>query len=147
MIEFASSNELKAVSVLASWFFYHTRKIGEFDRDVWTDTWTKLIESGAGLILKRKDSSGIAEAIGAIMYPDSCDGKMAAYATFWYVLDEGKGMVSGILHLELENLLKQRGVVRLFMTSLINQREGKVSKYLLRSGYHPIEVVHGKELV
>lgn len=146
MIGLATSGDLVGVADIASWYFYRCKQLGEFDRNVWCSTWNKLLSTEAGLIIKRETTAGVVEAIGVMIYPDPNDGKLAAYSAFWYLIEDSKGLEGGILYVELEGLLKERGIKRLFMTSLINQRDEKVSKYLLHAGYAPIEVVYGKEL-
>lgn len=145
MITLATIDDLAAVADIAAWYFHRSSPIGEFDREVWCSTWNKLLASNAGLVLKRQGQDGPTEAIGVMLYPSPNDGKLSAYAAFWYIVEDAKALEGGLLHLELEKLLKERGLARLYMTSLVNQREGKVTKYLLHAGYTPIEVVWGKE--
>lgn len=132
---------------MASIYFYKCKKMGEFKRDVFCSTWNNLISTGAGMVIKRtSNGNGIVEGMGFLIYPDQFDLAPSAYAAFWYIGYDYKGLEAGMLHLEVEAILKERGVVRIYMTSLINQRDGKVSKYLMHAGYQPLEVVYGKEL-
>jgi len=146
MIGIATADDLVGVADIASWYFYRCKKLGEFNRDVFCSTWQRLLQSGIGLIIKRTNGTNVTEAIGVIVFPDPFDGKLAAQSAFWYVIEESKGLEGGMLHLEAERILVERGVERIFMTSLINQRECKVGQYLLKAGYMPLEVVYGKEL-
>ena len=146
MIARVESWELASVVDLAEWFYNQQNRPGKFNRDVWIHTWTKLVDSGTALIMKRTFKDRTAEAIGTVIYADPNDGKMAAYSGFWYFNGEPKGLSGGLLYAELERQLKERGVMRLFITSLSNQRETKVARYLTHNGYQPMEVVYVKEL-
>lgn len=146
MISLAAREDLVKVADIACWYFYQCRKLGEFDREVWVKTWSLLLDSCAGLVLQRTNEGQPAEAIGVLLYPDPNDGKLAAYSAFWYVADCTKGLSGGLLKAELERLLKERGVHRLYMTALTNHNDEKTERHLIRAGYQPIEVVYGKEL-
>lgn len=146
MISLATVDELISVADIASWYFYKCKKLGEFNREVFIATWNNLISTGAGMVIKRTSNGGVVEGMGALIYPDPHDGALCACSAFWYVTDDAKGLEGGMLYLEVETILKERGIARFYMTSLINQRDEKVSKYLLHAGYKPIEVVYGKEL-
>lgn len=147
MIGLATNDDLCGVADIAAWYFYRVKKLGDFKREVFCSTWNNLINSSAGLVVKRTNGGdGVVEGIGFLIYPDPHDGALSAYSAFWYVVEDAKGLEGGMLYLEAETILKQRGIERLYMTSLINQREEKVAKYLLHAGYSPIEVVYGKEL-
>lgn len=147
MIALATTGDMAGVADIASLYFYKVKKLGEFRREVFCSTWNNLISTGAGLVIKRtSNGSGIVEGMGFLIYPDQFDQAPSAYAAFWYVSEESKGLAGGMLHLEVEAILKERGIARIYMTSLLNHRNGTVSKYLMKAGYQPIEVVYGKEL-
>ena len=148
MIALATKEELVGMADIASYYFSKCKKIGGFNRELFCSTWNNLIATGAGLIIKRtSNGSGIVEGMGFLIYPDQFDQALSAYAAFWYIGDDFKGLEGGMLHLEVETILKERGITRLYMTSLINQRDGKVGRYLMHAGYQPLEVVYGKELI
>lgn len=146
MIALCKAEELPTVVDLAEWFYYQQNRPGKFDREVWVRTWATMLNSNIGFILQRTSEGRPAEAIGVVLYPDPNDGHLAAYSGFWYVSGESKSLVGGLLYTELERLLKERGIIWLYITALTNQREEKVSKFFLHSGFQPMEVVWGKRL-
>jgi hypothetical protein len=146
MISLCTAAELPTVVDLAEWFYYQQQRPGKFDREVWVKIWTTMLDASIGFILQRTSEGRPAEAIGVMLYPDPNNGQLAAYSGFWYITGESKSLAGGLLYHELERILKERGVQRFFMTALLNQRENKVSQYMLRSGFLPVEVLHVKEL-
>jgi hypothetical protein len=148
MIATLKSSDLKEVVGLAKWFYLKMNPgaLDEFNSDAFIATWSKLIDSGIGIVVKRQGNSGIAEAIGMILYPDPNTGKMAAGFGFWYIAAEDDSLANGFLHERMEDELRERGIKRIFFSNLLNDRYDKVEKFLLHAGYRPVEVHFRKDL-
>lgn len=146
MITTVTAEELPRVAGLAGWFFHQTGSLGEFDTASFIRSWTGLLHARLGFIMKRTNGTPEPqEAIGVLLYPDPNTGKNVAATAFWYAQDDNS-LAGGLLHERVLREAKERGAVRFFVTGLLNQRFGRVEKFLLHAGYKPIEVHYYKDI-
>lgn len=147
MIRACTIDEVAKFADLGAWFFGTLQLPGQFNKEVFCQNWLKLIGNEMGFILGRfNGESTPQEAIGTIIYPDVFTGELTAVTTFWFYIEEPKGLEAGLLHEAWECVCKARGVKVLSRGVLCNERIAKVGGFLLKAGYQLTEMQYRKEI-
>jgi hypothetical protein len=147
MIRAVTILEVDKFAELGRWFFERLELPGKFNMEIFCQNWRKLIGQNMGFILGRFDEDeNPQEAIGTVLWPDVHSGDLTACTTFWFYLEEPKGLEAGMLHEAWECYCKAREVKQLARGALCNERLAKVGGFLIKAGYHLDEMIYRKEI-
>lgn len=146
MITLATVEDLNHVADLGKGFYLKLNKSDGFNFKAFVSAWTTYLITGFGLIVKRTVDHDVKEAVGTLFYDDPNDGVKSAQGSFWYVSDDDSSLASGLVYDRLEQEVVRHGARRLFISSQIGERFVKVGKFLSHAGFHPVEMIHRKDL-
>lgn len=140
MILQAQTTDLERISDLGGMFFKECDLPGEFCRDLFIETYTRLMALDLVEIWHALDGDKVIGAIGMLFTPNSVSGAMTAQEIFWFVSDRHQS--HGI---KLMAMAKARAIIRkcrfLQMTSLIKSpSHEKLCKFYECQGFKKLEV-------
>lgn len=143
----ACISELGKVGPFAEEFCSSSKHLKGFDREVFVESWTAIINAGFGTILLLVDGEDIYGAIGGLSYPDMNSGEMTATETFWFVSEVHRGSLSGVkLYKKFEQWARSKGCRHLRMGHMTDLMPEKVKGFYISQGFAEIEVTYSKEL-
>jgi len=145
MIRVATMEDLDKFSDMARSF---SEKAGRkaFNREVFLESWQKLMSIGHGHIYGRFVDNVPCETIAVLTYFDPFEGTSSAEVAFWHFQKEAQGLEGGLLFRQMMEHLKEKGVSQLFFSALLDERYMKVTGFLKSSGFNPVEVRLRKNL-
>jgi len=149
MISTISASEVSELSHLGRWFHYKTHpEQGEFNADVFSGAWEKMINDGNGWVMARQISGIMAEAIGCYIYPDIHTGAKTGMIGFWFVSDIGRtGLASGMLFKSVMDKLTADRVLFVHIGVNLGDSEfQKVVGFVTKIGFGPTEMHYVKKL-
>lgn len=145
MIREIGISELGKLQGCAKAFYDSSRFLEDFNPCRFTDIWTQLLNSGAGVIFAYEIDSCFVGAIGGIVHQDIYGQSIIAEEFFWFIEEQYRG--AGLrLYKRFEDWARGRGAASIQMVHLLDLMPEKVSKFYLRQGFEPIETRYSKKL-
>lgn len=146
---FVTNPETQLTSLLGGLghgFFEEARLPGKFHVEHWVKQWALLIRAKMGFMWLLTHDSKPVGGIGALVYPDLCNGDLVLQEAFWYVAPEHRGGTAGIRLLkEVESFAKEAGIARMMMGRVhASDSENRVDRVLVLMGYEPFETNYVK---
>lgn len=145
MIRQIGIDELGQVKRTAQEFYAASRFLGAFSLARFTEVWTQLLSSGAGVIFTDERAGETVGAIGGLVHREIYSEVLIAEEFFWFVREEHRG--AGVqLYRRFERWARDRGAESLQMVHLFDVMPEKVAKFYLHSGFEPMEMRYMKKL-
>lgn len=109
--------------------------------------WTMLLRRGEGVVwyLKAAGESQAVGALGGTLGIDPSNGQKIFREAFYYIREDYRGVGAKLLK-EAEEKLKELGVKRIYMISLLYYEHEKVSRLYEAMGYEKAEMLWMKEV-
>ncbi len=146
MLRNLTASDVPAMIPLGIAFFEYAKLPGVFNVGRFSDVWTKLLESGSGLVVGYFDPSGVLRGgAGIYVTPDSLTTDTIAYEAFFYIDPAHRGRGVALLH-QLETEARNAGAKRLWMVHLENEHANAMQRYYERQGFTLREHLYMKVL-
>jgi len=133
------------LSVLALIDEFFAESLAEFGSTVDTDfiagVFTKVRETSFVAI---KDGKVVGLLAGQVV-TDTLSGEETYAELMWFVLKEHRSCGARLLKF-VEDWVKEKGIKRMMMVHMCNDKEDQLREFYLRLGYRPMEVHYIKEL-
>lgn len=130
-----------------SGYAFHAEKAvpGSFNPDIFTQNWTKFMNSGLGTIFGLWKGYDLVGGLGAYLSPDITTGELIANEFFWFVREgERKGSWPLRLVMEYKAWAIASGATRWRMVHLLMPNESpsnvRLAHFYRRLGLRPLEV-------
>ena len=141
MIKTATPADLRELFHLCDEFSCASASVS-YKKEIFLENWTKILESGLGIILLLPDNKGF---LGGLKYPDINTGVLSAVETFWFVTDSARGQGLRLLR-NFEKWAKDNDCRQIIMVHLADLMPDAVRKIYLRMGYNKLETHYIKRL-
>lgn len=146
MIGILQSHEIDKLIPLARAFIAESTEDIPFNENHFKATWTQLLASKVGTVLKYEKDNEIVGVLGFMIYPDMLSGLTVATEAFWFVRKENRGAGLRLLE-EFEYTAKNMGAKQIRMAHLKNLMPEKLRSIYLKRGYIEIETTYEKKEV
>ncbi len=137
--------ELPLLEDGAKEFYASSSVLRKFDIGQFCGFWSKIMESGLGVIIGLYDGPLVCGAISGIMYPDPNSGELTMTECFWFVRPGMRGGGLGLLRF-LERFSREHKCVQLRMVHLVDSMPERLTTLYRRLGYKPIETHYAKDI-
>lgn len=146
VIQFIPSNRLSEIFPIAQQFWSEGNLLGSFNQEVFTETWTNLMNSNLGRILGAYRGSKLVGTLGFVINTDPNDAALVSQEMFWFV-DPNYRKGEGLKLLKYyEEIAKSIGVKRIGMVHLQSDNNDTLAKLFTKRGYRAIETHYMKEI-
>ena len=127
--------------------FYATSKfLKNFRLDRFIAIWTKMLETGTGVIFSLYDGPVGVGAIGGVVYPDLYSGHLVATEFFWFVVPEYRGKNGMELYWKFEHWALAQKCKEIRMVHLMDSMPDRLATVYKRLGYEAAETHYVKSL-
>jgi GNAT superfamily N-acetyltransferase len=141
----AELSDLAKLEAGAREFYAASKFLKGFDADRFNALWSRLIESGAGVVFVLEKESAPIGAIGGVIYPDTYSADQIATEFFWFVREGHRGQ--GLrLYEAFEDWARRRGCQRIRMAHLCDLMPDGLKWLYGELGFHAVEISYEKEL-
>lgn len=135
-------DELPRVFELLWNFKMEARLPGSLGLDIATESWARIIGSGAGTIIALR-AGGVIGALGAMIFPDLYDGRLVAQEMFWYVDRDSRGRGHLLLR-AFEEWARVRGAERMLIAHMHALMPERLGTLYQRMGFQKLETNYVK---
>jgi RimJ/RimL family protein N-acetyltransferase len=141
----ATIEDLPMMEEKAKEFYASSKFLGSFNMEKFITLWSRLIESGNGVIFSLTDGEGIQGAIGGVLYPEIYSDEIVATEFFWFVTPKhrGRGMD---LYNKFEEWARNHKADQIRLAHLCDLMPDNLKWLYGEMGFTPIEINYAKEL-
>ena len=145
MIHKADIKDLHMVFPLCDSFSAESKFV-TYDKEVFVNSWTSLIERNQGVIFIKEDY-GIVGFIGGVSYTEPHSGILTSSEMFWYIDPKHRAMGYGKNLLDsFERWSKDRGCKVIIMIHMSDLMPKEVKNFYLKNGYEKLQTSYIKEI-
>lgn len=146
MIRELKVNELHKVFHLGDKFSAESKFV-TYDKEIFVNSWTGLIDYGCGVIFIKEYYNHIAGFIGGVLFNDPNSGISTSSELFWYLDPKyrSRGIGKNLLD-SFERWSKLKGCQRVIMIHMSDLMPEEVKGMYLKNGYEKLETHYIKEI-